>query len=87
MQKHLKRLAHRILSAQEDKRKRISHDLQDEIAQTLLGINARLLTVKKASGRSARSLQKEIANTQGLVDMSVKTIKRLAREFGKPHQA
>jgi hypothetical protein len=29
-------LPHRILSAQEDKRKMISHDLQDEIAQTRL---------------------------------------------------
>ena len=87
IRKRLQRLAHRILSAQEDKRKKISYDLQDEIAQTLLGINVRLLTVKKASGRSARSLQKEIAIAQRLVDMSVKTIERLAREFGKHHEA
>jgi hypothetical protein len=30
LQKHLQRLTHRILSAQEDKRKKFSHDLQDE---------------------------------------------------------
>ena len=34
------------MAAQEDKRKKMSHDLRDEIAQTLLGINVRLLTLK-----------------------------------------
>jgi len=36
--------------------KRISLDPQDEIAQTPLGINVQLLTLKKAAGRNARSL-------------------------------
>ena len=31
LQKHLQRLTHRILSVQEDKRKKVSHDLQDRI--------------------------------------------------------
>jgi signal transduction histidine kinase len=87
MQKHLQHLSRRILSAQEDKRKKISHDLRDEVAQTLLGINVRLLTVKKAAGCNAKRLQKEIANTQRLVDMSEKTIARFAREIGKHHEA
>ena len=87
LQKHLQHLARRILSAQENKRKKISHDLQDEIAQTLLGINVRLLTVKKVSGHNAKSLQQEIASTQRLVDMSVKTIERFAREYAHCHEA
>ena len=86
LQKHLKRLAHRILSAQEDERKRISHDLRDEIAQTVLGIDVRLLTVKKAAGHYAKPLQEEIAKTQRLVDMSVKTIERFSREYGQYHK-
>jgi len=87
LQKHLQLLTHRILSAQEDKRKKISHELQDEIAQTLLGINVRLLTVKEAAGRNAASLQKEIDSTQRLVDMSQKSIKRFVRQFRKEHEA
>src|SRR4029077_18863619 len=47
LQRHLQHLTHRILSAQENKRKQISHELQDEIAQTLLGINVRLLSLKQ----------------------------------------
>ena len=82
LQKHLQRLAHQILSAQEDRRKKISRDLHDEIAQTLLGINVRLLTLKKEAAIDAGGLKKEIASTQWLVDNSVKSIKRFAREFG-----
>jgi len=82
LEKHLQRLAHQILSAQENKRKQISRDLHDEIAQTLLGINVRLLTLKKEAGVNAAGLQKEIVSTQRLVDKSVKNIQRFAREFG-----
>jgi signal transduction histidine kinase len=87
LQKDLRRLTHQILTAQEDKRKKISRDLQDEIAQTLLGINVRLLTLKKEAGDNAQGFQKEIASTQRLVDKSVKSIQRFAREFGKHHEA
>ena len=87
LQHHLQHLTHQILSAQEDKRKEISRELQDEIAQTLLGINVRLLTLKKEAAVNAKGLQKEIASTQRLVDMSVKSIQRFAREFGKHHEA
>jgi signal transduction histidine kinase len=83
LQKHLQQLTHRILSAQEDKRKQISRDLRDEIAQTLLGINVRLLTLKKEAAVNAENLKQEIASTQQLVDKSVKNIKRFAREFEK----
>jgi signal transduction histidine kinase len=86
LQNYLQHLTHQILSAQEDKRKEISHELQDEIAQTLLGINVRLLTLKKEAAVNANGLQKEIASTQRLVDMSVKSIDRFAREFGKHHE-
>jgi len=82
LQQHLRRLTHQILSAHEDKRKKISRDLHDEIAQTLLGINVRLLTLKKEAAVNSSGLKKEIASTQQLVDKSVKSIKRFAREFG-----
>ena len=82
LEKHLQRLTHRILSAQEDKRKKISLNLHDEIAQTLLGINVRLLTLKREAAIGVGGLKKEIASTQRLVDKSVKSIKRFAREFG-----
>jgi signal transduction histidine kinase len=86
LQKHLQHLTHRILSAQEDKRKKISHDLQDEIAQTLLGIRFRLLSLTQQASVNSEGLEKEIASTRGLVDKSMKSIKRFAREFGQHHE-
>jgi signal transduction histidine kinase len=83
LQKHLQRLTRQGFSEQENKRKEISLDLKDEIAQTLLGINVRLLTLKKAAGHNAQSLQKKLASTQRVVDMTVKIVERFAREFGK----
>jgi signal transduction histidine kinase len=77
LQEHLRRLAHQVLAAQENNRKKLSHDLQDEIAQTLLGINVRLLTVRKAAGLNEKGLQKEIARTQLLVNKSARAIKRI----------
>ena len=82
LQEHLQRLTHQILSAHEDNRKEISRDLHDEIAQTLLGINVRLLTLQKEAAGNAHGLKKDIVSTQRLVDKSVKSIKRFAREFG-----
>jgi len=87
LQKHLRNLTRQILLAQEEKRKEMSQDLQDEIAQTLLGINVRLLTLKKEGAVNTERFKKEIASTQRVVDMSVKTIKRFAREFGNHHEA
>jgi len=74
LQKHLRQLTHQILSAQEEERKKINRDLHDEIAQTLLGINVRLLTLKNGATANTGSLQKEIASTQRLVKESVKTM-------------
>jgi signal transduction histidine kinase len=85
LQKHLRYLTHQILSAQEEERKKISRDLHDEVAQTLLGINVRLLTLKKEAAVNTEGLKKEIASTQRLVKQSVKTMNRFAREFGKQH--
>jgi signal transduction histidine kinase len=85
LQKRLRHLTHRILSAQEEQRTKISRELRDEFAQTLLGINVRLLTLKQEAAANTAGLKKEIASTQQLVGKSVKTLSRFAREFGKQH--
>ena len=83
MQEHLRRLTHQILLAQEDKRTKISRKLHDEIAQTLLGINVRLVALKQEATVDTKGLKKEIANTQRLVEKSKKTLSRFADELGK----
>jgi signal transduction histidine kinase len=82
LQKRLRLLTHRVLAAQEDDRKNISRELHDEIAQTLLGINVRLLSLKREARRNTKGLKNEIASTQRLVVKSAKSVRRVAREFG-----
>lgn len=80
-QSQLRRLTRRLLSAQEAERGKISHELHDGVAQTLLGINVRLLTLKKVARGNSTILRKEIASTQRVVKKSAKTIDRFAREI------
>jgi signal transduction histidine kinase len=82
LQKRLRQLTHRVLATQEDERKTISRELQDEIAQTLLGINVRLLSLKQQSRRNTKGFKNEIASTQRLVAKSALSVRRIAREFG-----
>jgi two-component system sensor histidine kinase DegS len=82
LQEGLRQLTHQVLAAQENERKKISRELQDEIAQTLLGINVRLLTLKQEARSNTKGLKNEIASTQRLVLKSAKSVRRAARQFG-----
>jgi signal transduction histidine kinase len=82
LQKRLRQLTHRVMVTQEDERRHISHELQDDIAQTLLGINVRLLALKQHSRTNTKSFKDEIASTQRLVMKSAQSVRRVAREIG-----
>jgi signal transduction histidine kinase len=82
LQESLRRLAHQVLAAQEDERKKISLELRNEIAQTLLGINVRLLSLKQEARSNTRGLKNEIASTQQLVIKSARSVRRVAHKFG-----
>ncbi len=71
-----------FLSKHEGERRKSSRQLHDEIAQALLAIDVRLLTLKIAAKASSQSLEKEVAGTQRLVKQSVVMIRRVAHEFG-----
>jgi signal transduction histidine kinase len=83
LQSRLRLLTHQVLAAQEDERNKISHELQDEIAQTLLGINVRLLSLNKQNKNDGSGLKSNIANTRKLVAKSVKSVQVVARRLGR----
>lgn len=76
-----------ILRTQENERKKTSQELQNEIAQVLLAIHLRLLTLKEAAKANTERLKKEIAETQVLVKQSVLAIRRLLHEDNPHHEA
>ncbi len=84
MEQRLRQLSHRLLSAQEEERKKISRELHDQIAQMLAGINVHLATFKGAALIGAVGLNQKIRSTQRMVEKSVRTVHRFARELRPP---
>ena len=82
LQGDLRQLTHQVLAAQEDERKKISHELHNEIAQTLLGIHVRLFSLKQEARSNTKRLKNEIASIRQLVINSARSVRRVAREFG-----
>jgi signal transduction histidine kinase len=81
LQEQLRHLSRRVLSVQEEERKRISRELHDVIAQMLTGINVRLATLKLEATASTKGLGRKISRTQRLVEKSVDIVHRFAREL------
>jgi PAS domain S-box-containing protein len=80
-QKQLRDLSHRILHAQEEERKRISRELHDVIAQTLVGINVHLSVLDQGKAASPKSFLQQISKTRLLVEKAVKIVHDFAREL------
>jgi signal transduction histidine kinase len=77
----LRQLVHQLIAAQEDDRKSISLELQDHVAQSLLGINVRLISLKAEARADKKRLKDEILTTQRLVAKSAKAVHRVARQW------
>ena len=77
----------RLAHLQEFLRNSPSGELNDETAQTLVGINVRLLTLKREAILNTKRLKKDIINTQRLVNQSARNLLRVARELGIRHEA
>lgn len=86
LQNLLRRQTRRILMVQEARRKKTSLQLHDQIAQALLAINLKLMTLRASARVKTEDLAKEIADTRRLVQQSVRTISRVAHEYGVQHE-
>ena len=82
MAEQLRLLSRRMLLVQEEERKRISRELHDVIAQLLTGITVRLANLKlEATAANTIALRQKISRTQRLVEKSVDSMHRFAREL------
>jgi signal transduction histidine kinase len=78
LQESLRQLARQGFTAHEEERKRISHELKDEVAQLLLSVNVRLLSIRRGGNVDTTKLKKEIASARRLVSQSVTSVRDVA---------
>ena len=81
MEERLRHLSQQLLQVQEDERKRISRELHDVIAQTLVGINLRLASLATGTDGKGKDLTAKITQTQQMVAKSVDIVHRFARDL------
>jgi signal transduction histidine kinase len=77
MQENLRHLSNRVLSIQEEERKRISRELHDEVGQALTAAHVHLAMARKSRERSLD----QIAEAQKLIEQTMETVHRFAREL------
>jgi hypothetical protein len=87
LQSDLRKLAYTLLAAHEDQQDQLSRGLRHQIAQLLLVINVRLLTLERRRNRDAKNLLGEIARTVRLVEQSSRSIREVTRELGKANES
>jgi PAS domain S-box-containing protein len=80
-QAQLRDMSHQILRAQEEERERISRELHDVIAQTLVGINVHVAALAQVDASNTKGLRQRIARTHRLVEKSVEIVHRFACEL------
>ncbi len=80
-QEQLRDLSRRLVSAQEEDKGRISHELSNGIAQVLTSINTRLDALKEQPTVTIRDFQKKLSLTQRLIAQSVDAVHRIARDL------
>lgn len=77
MQENLRHLSNRVMHIQEEERKRISRELHDEVGQALTAVNVHLAM----AGKSRDNAPEQIAEARKLVEQTMGTVHRFAREL------
>ena len=80
MERDLRELSAKVLSVQEDERKRISRELHDEIGQALTAVNVAIAVLKKQAHSDA-SFAKRVSDAEQLIEQTMETVHRFAREL------
>ena len=76
-ERNLRLLATQLLSAQEDERKRISHELHDELGHALLTLKLNLRSVEKELLPEQPLLSEEVESILRYIDEVIKNVRRL----------
>lgn len=85
LERQLRDMTRRILTATELEQQQLSLQLHDEIVQTLLGIHVRLLALKQESITGHAVFNRGLITTRRLVQQSIRLVNRFARKLALPY--
>jgi signal transduction histidine kinase len=80
-QKELRRLSTRLLSAQEEERRKISRELHDELGQSLTLVKYQLRSVEKQLREDQGVLREECGNILRYLNTVIENVRRLSRDL------
>lgn len=80
MEENLRELSHKVVTAQEEERKRVSRELQDEIGQVLSAANVAVALLRKHA-TADEDLRRKVDSAQQLLEESMEMVHRFAREL------
>lgn len=80
LQRRLRYRLRQLMVMQEEGREKNGRQFRNDIAQTLLAIDVRLLALKEAGMADINKLSKEIAETEDMVRQCIQTLTRLAHD-------
>lgn len=80
MEENLRELSSRVLTAQEEERRRISRELHDEIGQALTAVNVAIALLKRQA-RSDSDFQRKVSEAEQLLAQSMEKVRCFAREL------
>jgi len=80
MEEDLRELSSKVLSAQEEERRRISRDLHDEIGQALTAVNVAIAMLKRQA-RSSPDFQRKVSEAERLLAQTMETVHSFARNL------
>jgi signal transduction histidine kinase len=81
LNRDLRSLSDQILHVQEAERQRISRELHDEVGQALMAIHMNLALLERNGAADAHLLKRKIADTQGVLQETMRTVHGFAREL------
>ena len=81
IQDDLRKLTRRAFTTHEKERRRLSRELANRIAQTLLGVNVSLIVLRQEAEKKVKGLKEQIAHTHRVVASSVQSVRQVARKY------
>jgi signal transduction histidine kinase len=74
----LRRLSQQLVHAQEEERKALSHELHDEVGQTLTALRIELGNLAESGELSAEKSKERLAETKRLAEQALRTVRDMA---------